>query len=88
MGSALLFLSRFIARHSIRAHLAHTRLGTFAPLLDTHGRSPGGHARSLAVTTMRRTAIGRKVLVGAAVAGAGTLAIVAAAIVVATHFLL
>jgi len=39
-----------------------------APLLDTRGRSAGGHARRLAWTSMRRTAIGRRVL---AIAGGG-----------------
>lgn len=75
----------------IGAHLENTPLGAFtprvAPLLDTRGRSAGGHARSLAFTTIRRTAIGRKLLMGAAVASAATLAIVAATTVVATQLL-
>lgn len=76
----------------IGAHLEHTRLGTFVPhvtpLLDTRGRSAAGHARSLALITMRRTPIGRKLLLGATAASAGVLAIVATAVVVATHLLL
>jgi hypothetical protein len=36
------------------------------PVLDTRGRSAGSHARSLALTSVRRTAIGRKMLVAAA----------------------
>ena len=75
----------------IGAHLERTRLGAFAahvtPLLDTRGRSAGGHARSLAFTTMRRTPIGRKLLIGAAAGNAGMIAIIAVAAVVATQLL-
>jgi hypothetical protein len=71
----------------IGAHLENTPLGAFTPrvvpLLGTTGRS----ARALAFASVRRTAIGRKLLLGATVAGAGMLAVIAAGTVVATQLL-
>ena len=75
----------------ISAHLERWGLRTFdravTPLLDTAGRSPGSHVRSLAFTTVRRTAIGRKILLGLASITAGVLAIVALAAALATHLI-
>jgi hypothetical protein len=60
---------------------------TLTPLLDTGGRSPGSHVRSLAFTSVRRTAIGRRILLGAAGLTAGTVAIVAVVVALATHLI-
>jgi hypothetical protein len=72
----------------IGAHLEHTPLGAFtprvAPLLDTRGRSAGGHMRALAFASMRHTAIGRKIMLAA---GGFTVAAVALA-ALATAFLI
>jgi hypothetical protein len=69
------------------AHLEHSRLGTLAPrvtpLLDVRARTVG----ALAFTTIRRTPIGRKLMLGAAVAGACALAFIATATFVATQLL-
>ena len=75
----------------IGAHLERWGLGTadraLTPLLDTGGRSTGSHVRSLAFSTVRRTTIGRKILLGLAgiTAGAVTLVVVGAAL--ATHLI-
>ena len=54
----------------IAAHLERWGLGSLArllmPLLDTRGRSIGRHVRSLALTSVHRTAIGRRVMLGVA----------------------
>jgi len=54
----------------IRAHLQRWRLGSvdavIGPLLDTGGRSAAAHTRSLALTSMRRTPLGRRILLAAA----------------------
>ena len=75
----------------IGAHLERWGLRTvdraLTPLLDTGGRSPGSHVRSLAFTTVRRTAIGRKILVGLAGITAGAVAVVAVAVALATHLI-
>ena len=75
----------------VGAHLERWGLQTVdravTPLLDTGGRSPGSHVRSLAFTTARRTAIGRTILLGVAGIAAGTLAIVAVAVALATHII-
>jgi hypothetical protein len=59
----------------IAARLERWGLGTIArllaPLFDTGGRSGGAHLRSLALTSMRRTALGRHILLAAAVSLAG-----------------
>ena len=53
--------ARLVARH-----LEHWRLGwlgrVLLPVLDAHGRSGGARIRSLAWTSMRRTAIGRRII--------------------------
>ena len=75
----------------IGAHLERWGLATadraLTPLLDTGGRSTGSHVRSLAFTTVRRTAIGRKVLLGVAGITAATVAMVALAAALATHLI-
>ena len=69
----------------VGAHLERWGLATvdrvLTPLLDTAGRSPGSHVRWLAFTSVRRTAVGRRILLGAAgltVAAVAILAIIAA----------
>lgn len=57
----------------------------FTPLLDTGGLSAGAYARSLAFAGMRRTALGRRILLGAALVAVATMATVAAAVALATH---
>jgi hypothetical protein len=75
----------------IGAHLERWGLATidrvFTPLLDTGGRSTGAHARSLLLTSVRRTAIGRKLLLGLAGITAGAVALVALAGALATHLI-
>jgi hypothetical protein len=75
----------------IGAHLERLGLATVdravTPLLDTGGRSAGSRARSLAFSTARRTAIGRKILLGVAGITAGAVAIVAVAAALATHLI-
>jgi hypothetical protein len=50
----------------VAAHLDRWGLGAagraLAPLADTRGRTPAGHVRRLAWVSLRRTAIGRRVL--------------------------
>ena len=58
------------------------------PLLDTRGRSGGAHLRVLAFATMRRTPLGRKVLLAGAGVAAGFVVLLAAAIALATQFIL
>jgi hypothetical protein len=73
------------------AHLERLGLGAveprLAPLLDTRGRSGGAHVRSLAFTSMRRTALGRRILLGAAGMAAACVAMLALAIALATHLI-
>jgi hypothetical protein len=54
-------------------------------MLDTRGRSAGGHVRTLALTSMRRTALGRKVLYAAAGATTAAFVLAVAATAVAIH---
>jgi hypothetical protein len=75
----------------VAAYLEQWGLGVLArilaPFLDTRGRSAGSHARSLALTSMRRTAIGRRMLLGAAAIAAGSLACLAVIGLLVVHFL-
>ena len=75
----------------IGAHLERVGLATVdravTPLLNTAGRSPGSHLRSLAFATVRRTAIGRKIILGLAGITAGAVAIVAVVAALATHLI-
>ena len=72
----------------IGAHLEHTPVGLVAPrlvpLLDVRVRG----IRAFAFTALRRTAIGRKVLIGAAASGVAALAILAATTILAAQVLL
>ncbi len=76
----------------VGAHLERWGLGAverrLTPLLDTRGRSGGAHLRVLAFATMRRTPLGRKVLLAGAGVAAGFVVLLAAAIALATHFIL
>jgi hypothetical protein len=58
------------------------------PFIDRRGRSAGSHARTLALTSMRRTAIGRTVLIAAAGIGVTALASLALVITLVAHFAL
>lgn len=73
----------------IGAHLARSGLARadrlFTPLLDTRGRGAGAHARSLALAGMRRTTLGRRILLGAALLAAASLASIAAVVALTTH---
>jgi len=75
----------------IGAHLDRWGLATIdrtlTPLLDTGGRTTGSHVRSLAFTTVRRNAIGRKVLLGLAGITAGVVAAVATTAALTTHLI-
>jgi hypothetical protein len=69
----------------ICAHLEQWGLGRFERpllrLLDSGGRSGGAHVRALALKGMRRTAIGRRILISAAaIATAMTLGVAAVAV--------
>ena len=57
------------------------------PLLDTGGRSTGSHVRALAFATVRRTAVGRKIILGLAGITAGAVAILGVVAVLATHLI-
>ena len=74
----------------IGAHLERGRLGrlerVLGPLLDTRGRGAGAHVRSLAFASMRRTALGRRILLGAGLA-AGSIAVLVAIAGVATYLI-
>jgi hypothetical protein len=76
----------------IAAHLEQWGFGLLArilmPFLDTRGRSVGSHARSLALTSMRRTAVGRRVLVAAAGIVVASLACVVLVLAVVAHFVI
>ena len=75
----------------IGAHLERWGLVTVdravTPLLDTGGRSTGSHARSLAFSTVRRTAIGRKIILGLAGITAGAVVVVAVVAALAIHLI-
>jgi hypothetical protein len=75
----------------IRAHLQRWRLGgvdaIIGPLLDTGGRSAAAHARSLALTSMRRTPLGRRILVAGATVTALSLTCFGLGTAVAIHLL-
>jgi hypothetical protein len=85
---------RMVARSRaqlIAAHLDRTALAPLSrratPLLDTHGRSAGRHARRLAWTVLRSNPLGRRFIAGAAaVAGAGLVAFAGIG-ALATHLL-
>jgi hypothetical protein len=74
----------------ITAHLQRLHLGQFEtalmPVLDTGGRSAGAHARRLALSSARRTAIGRRVLAAAFAAAAMTVAGLVATALLLAHF--
>ena len=82
--------SRWRAR-LLQAHLERWQLRTVArvamPVLDTRGRSAAVHGRSLALTAVRRTAIGRRVLVAAVVLAAAGIATAAVIAGIALHLL-
>ena len=71
------------------AHLERWGLGAverrLTPLLDTRGRSGGAHLR---IATMRRTPLGRKILLAGAGVAAGSLVLLTAVIALATHLIL
>ena len=75
----------------VGAHLERWGLATVdravTPLLDTGGRSTGSHVRTLVFSTARRTAIGRKILLGLAGITAGGVAIIAVVAALATHLI-
>jgi hypothetical protein len=75
----------------VGAHLERWGLATvdraFTPLLDTGGRSAGAHVRVLAFTAVRRTELGRRLLLGAAAVTAGSIAIIAVVAAIATHLI-
>ena len=76
----------------VGAHLERWGLGAverhLTPLFDTRGRSGGARLRTLAFATMRRTPLGRKILLAGAGIAAGSLVLLAAMIALATHFIL
>jgi hypothetical protein len=78
--------ARLIVAHLERWGLA-TLAGLLAPLLDTGGRSAGAHARSLALSTARRTPLGRHFLLAAGAAAAAGLASLALIAALVTHLL-
>ena len=75
----------------IAAHLERRGLGSLArllmPVLDTRGRSGVAHARSLALASARRTAIGRRIILGATGVAIATIACLVVMAVVVTHVL-
>ena len=58
------------------------------PLLDARRRSGGAHLGTLAFAAMRRTRLGRKVLLAGAGLAAGALVPLAAVIALVTQFIL
>ena len=74
------------------AHLERWGLGAverrLTPLLDTRGRSGGAHLRMVAFATMRRTPLGRKILLACAGVAAASLVVLTAGIALAAHFML
>ena len=75
----------------VGAHLERWGLGTLAPrliaLLGTNGLTARGHVRSIVWTTMRRTPIGRRILLTAAGVAAASAACFALAAAALTHVL-
>lgn len=75
----------------VGAHLERWGLGALerrlTPLLDTRGRGGGTHLRTLAFATMRRTPLGRKILLAGMGVAAGSLVLLAAVIALATHLI-
>ena len=75
----------------VGAHLERWGLPTVdravTPLLDTRGRSGGAHVRVMAFSAVRRTALGRRLLLGAAAVTAGSIAITAIVAAIATHLI-
>lgn len=75
----------------IGAHIERWGFATvdraLTPLLDTGGRSTGAHLRWLAFTAVRRTALGRRILVGAAALTAAAVTMVALIVALATHLI-
>jgi hypothetical protein len=73
----------------IGAHLERWRLGRFQPavmpVLDTGGRSAATHARRLAWSSARRTAIGRRILMAALAAAVVAAAALTALVALAVH---
>ena len=73
----------------IAAYLEQWGLGLLArlllPFLDTRGRSTGSHARSLALSSVRRTAIGRRLLVAAAGIVVASIACLALVVALVAH---
>jgi hypothetical protein len=75
----------------IGAHLERWGLATIArvltPLLDTGGRGAGAHVRWLTWSSMRRTPLGRRILLGAAGITAASVACLALFAALVTHLL-
>lgn len=73
----------------IAAHLERSRLGRFQPavmpVLDTGGRSAAAHARRLAWSSARRTAIGRRIIMAALAASVVAAAALTALVALALH---
>jgi hypothetical protein len=76
--------AELVGIHLERLGLASLAHGV-APLLDTHGRSAAGHARSLALSSARRTAIGRRILFAAAGLAVASAVLLVVAAGVAAH---
>jgi hypothetical protein len=80
--------ARWRARLVVR-HLDRWRLGwlerPLTPLLDTRGRSAGAHVRSLAFRSVRRTAIGRRILFVASFVVATTMLSFVLLVAIAAH---
>lgn len=76
----------------VGAHLERWGAGALerrlTPLLDTRGRSGGAHLRMLAFAAMRRTPLGRKILLTGAAVAAAALVVLAAVIALAAHLTL
>jgi hypothetical protein len=75
----------------VGAHLERWGRGTIAhrliPLVGIRGLIAGAHVRSLVWTTMRRTPIGRRILLGAAGVAAASVACLALGAALLTHLL-
>jgi hypothetical protein len=73
----------------IAAHLGRSRLDRWAtpltPLLDTRGRGVGAHARSVALSSMRRNRVGRRLLMIASAAAAFGAVFVVASLALVAH---
>jgi hypothetical protein len=75
----------------VRAHLERWRLGGLGPLLipifDTRGRRGTRHVRRLAWTPVRRSAIGRSILVAFTAITLASAAVFVMALAIAAHLL-